>query len=756
MGKLKSYKGSVEVISGIKQANNQDFPLLEANAIQVDETGKRLDRELQGIKSSIASLGSGGGGGSAVTNLNISNGEEGNALQQILIEDDEVKGSKAYGKYSVALNQNNNAYQRRSVAIGGGNKAGLSKDEFDAKYPNGIDEDENNYEKSNSDAFVSGTLSNASARGAFIGGGYSTTVDGRFSGTLGGGNNLVEGEYNVINGGWNNQIKNRVNPETNQPIKTKNSTIFGGYNNTIAGDNSYTGGSDNEVQADNVHLFGRNLKTNKAGRTIIGKRNDENSWAVFAVGNGQDGDTEDDSTRSNAFEVFEDGRAKVHGQPIDDNDAVRRADVANCLNQANLSYNTSLESLDMTISKLFGGASTTYRLFLKDLPFYNKTETDRKISALKTDSAFLLDIATLAGDFVEASMNCTQGLKYRKNVEGDSAITYSVIGSAYIDDADIIMPSMHRGFPVTEIGKNAFMNNTEIESVRTLVDSKIKSIEFSAFYGCSNLKEVVLPDGVTRIGGSSFASCSNLTEIVIPDSVTSIGSYAFNSCSSLKEIVIPNSVSYIGVELANGNPKTIIYCESDHAKPYWESTWNVAALPVVWGDKGLRYDISDDETYCIVSRFVTIGSTVTNLEIPSTVFRKTIKEIGNAAFKGKSNIKNLLIPDSVTSIGDEAFAYCDLNSIKLSNSLTSIGKDAFLSNTGLGEIVIPKSVTTIGNRAFGGCHSLTVFCEAENQPSGWDANWHNSAPTVYWYSDTYKWSQYTRYWHYVDGVPTLW
>ena len=87
----------------------------------------------------------------------------------------------------------------------------------------------------------------------------------------------------------------------------------------------------------------------------------------------------------------------------------------------------------------------------------------------------------------------------------------------------------------------------------------------------------------------------------------------------------------------------------------------------------------------------------------------------------------------VTSIGERAFYDCDsLESIVIPNGVTTIGNSAFYECYSLKSIVIPNSVTTIGNYAFTDCYSLTIYCEAEIKPSGWDYNWNSSNCPVKW------------------------
>ncbi len=141
----------------------------------------------------------------------------------------------------------------------------------------------------------------------------------------------------------------------------------------------------------------------------------------------------------------------------------------------------------------------------------------------------------------------------------------------------------------------------------------------SPVYNNSNVKKVVIEDGVTSIGNSAFNECISLTSITIPDSVTSIGTYAFSGCRSLTSITIPDSVTSIGA-------------------------------------------------YAFQS-----CSNLTSITIPDSV-----TSIGASAFNSCSGLTSITIPDSVTSIGNFAFSYCiSLTSITIPDSVTSIGSYAF-------------------------------------------------------------------------------
>ena len=188
----------------------------------------------------------------------------------------------------------------------------------------------------------------------------------------------------------------------------------------------------------------------------------------------------------------------------------------------------------------------------------------------------------------------------------------------------------------------------------------VTSIGENAFYCCSSLTSIDIPNTVTIIGYDAFEDCSSLTSITIPNSVTSIGESAFRGCSSLTSVTIPNSVTSIG---------------------YW-TFYNCSSL--------------------------------TSVDIPNSV-----TSIGESAFSNCSGLTSITIPNSVTSIGEYAFSNCSsLTSIAIPNSVTTIGKSAFRDCSGLTSVTLPESITSIGNGAFEGCSFLqNVTCLATTPPT---------------------------------------
>jgi len=245
---------------------------------------------------------------------------------------------------------------------------------------------------------------------------------------------------------------------------------------------------------------------------------------------------------------------------------------------------------------------------------------------------------------------------------------------------------------VTDLGK--VFTSRLIKSFNELqYFTGLTSIGDYAFSGCSFLTSITIPESVTRIGNYAFEHCHRLTSITIPESVTSIGSSAFYNCSGLTSITIPNSVTSI--------------------------------------DSSAFYDCSRLTSITIPNSVTSIGdnafhdcSGLTSIVVESGNIVYDSRDNCNAIIKTASNTliagcMNTIIPESVTSIGGDAFSYCSgLTSVTIPESVTSIGFYAFDSCSSLTSVTIPNSVTSIGNYVFRNCNSLTkVYCLAEIVPN---------------------------------------
>ena len=287
---------------------------------------------------------------------------------------------------------------------------------------------------------------------------------------------------------------------------------------------------------------------------------------------------------------------------------------------------------------------------------------------------------------------------------------------------------------VTSIGNFAFTWCKSLTSIE--IPNSVTSIGNSTFSGCYNLTSVEISNSITSIGDAAFHLCDRLTNIEIPNGVTSIGDAAFSSCHSLASIEIPNSVTSIGDGAFSGCSKlTKIVVSGDnpnYSNDEYGVLFNKEKTELISCPSGLA-----GTSYIIPNSVTSIGyeaffycSNLTSIEIPDSV-----TSIGDRTFYLCSKLKSIVIPSSIPSIGDYVFWECsDLTSITVSDSITSIGDYAFSGCRNLTNIDIPSSVTSIGNSAFSGCRNLTSIKIPSSVTSiGGEA--FSAANKVYFFSD---------------------
>lgn len=254
---------------------------------------------------------------------------------------------------------------------------------------------------------------------------------------------------------------------------------------------------------------------------------------------------------------------------------------------------------------------------------------------------------------------------------------------------EISIPSQIAGHPVTVIDGYAFQDS---DIVRVKIADSVTDIRSLAFLNCKSLEEVELPESLNRLGyqqgavaapgftgAGAFAGCSSLKGIWIPDGVTQIDPYTFEGCTALESARLPASLTT------------------------FEMAFALSSLKSVQLEEGL--ELIDEGAFDFTS--------LETLSLPASV-----ETIGSTAF-AHTSLKSLEIPSGVKVIGSYAFEECaQLESLSLSEGLTELGGSTF-AKTGLrGDVTLPKSLRVIDESDFAACPNLERLIFLGDAPDG--------------------------------------
>ena len=215
----------------------------------------------------------------------------------------------------------------------------------------------------------------------------------------------------------------------------------------------------------------------------------------------------------------------------------------------------------------------------------------------------------------------------------------------------VAMPLTQQVFPNVEMVASAEALTYGDFNYKVLEDGTISITDYSGDADTVEIPAEIDGDAVTRISNSAFWDCTSLTNITIPDSVTSIGERAFSGCISLTDITIPDSVTSIGGDA------------------FSETPWLLAK--------------QTENPLVIVNDILIDGATC----VGEVVIPNSVTSIGGLAFFDCKSLTDITIPDSVTSIGESAFSACtSLTDITIPDSVTSIGEYAFSGCTSLTDV----------------------------------------------------------------------
>ena len=240
----------------------------------------------------------------------------------------------------------------------------------------------------------------------------------------------------------------------------------------------------------------------------------------------------------------------------------------------------------------------------------------------------------------------------------------------------------------------------ERKSGEYAIPESVESIADYAFDGCISLTRVTIPDSVTSIGNNAFYACTSLTSVTIPDSVISIGAGAFCNCIGLTEAKIGSGVTIIG-DIAFWS---CIYLTTITIPASVESIGESAFEHCI-RLTDINVDIENRHYYSqngvVFSKDQTILICCPAGKNGEYAIPESVESIGDDAFRTCVGLTAITIPDTVTSIGETAFINCwSLTEITIPTSVESIGNGAFAECYDLNKIIIPNSVKVIGSRAF--------------------------------------------------------
>lgn len=265
-----------------------------------------------------------------------------------------------------------------------------------------------------------------------------------------------------------------------------------------------------------------------------------------------------------------------------------------------------------------------------------------------------------------------------------------------------------------ELGKGAFFYCTALENIH--IPDKIKVIEDHTFTNCHSLKLVSLSKNLTEIEEKAFYDCTILEEITIPDKVKTIGTKAFSNCLNLRFVDFPKNL----IEIGNASfencrrltdfdlPKNLKYIQNNAFK-------ECKALTEIIIPKGVEYigasafencySIQDAKIDCNV-QFLCDNTFSGCMDIESVILPKHITSIGKKCFSDCSNLKEINLPNSLLSIDESAFEYCNLETLEIPENVENIGSYAFLKCENLKSVTLPDKLTKISNGAFQNCTTL--------------------------------------------------
>lgn len=320
---------------------------------------------------------------------------------------------------------------------------------------------------------------------------------------------------------------------------------------------------------------------------------------------------------------------------------------------------------------------------------------------------------TLCGDALLYQVDSDSGILY---IKGTGAMWRWEANETPWNEQKSIITSISMEEGITKISACAFLGFSKL--LYAPIPSTVTVIENNSFCNCSRLKELTIPESVTRIGYAAFYNCPEVETLTIPAAVEEIGDDAFYSCTGLTEVIINSTNVSFGSSVFSGcdglTSAGPIGSGASYQFPWTERIPSNACSGlshltelVIPGTVTQIGDGAFENCSSLKKATTPLWEYFDNCQLTEVIIPEGVTSVLNAAFSGLNTIQTIDIPEGVTSIGDSAFSGCyALKRIELPETVVSIGNHAFYSCGTVTDLVVPGSVRAVGDSAFRKCASL--------------------------------------------------
>ena len=312
---------------------------------------------------------------------------------------------------------------------------------------------------------------------------------------------------------------------------------------------------------------------------------------------------------------------------------------------------------------------------------------------------------------------------YTYEVHGEKA---TITGCTWTNASYLEIPRTIDGYPVVAIGANAFQKRNDLLGL--IVSEGIEVIDYRAFWYCQNLSWVVLPDSLTTIEEEAFSGCSNLQSVDFGDGLKTIGYAAFAHCGELYDLRLPEGLETIGMSAfykcyslesvwLPDSLKTLGARAFDSCVKLYEiyipgTVTSIGADVLYYTPIYYNYNYWYGDAFYIGAHLLEVKTSASGsyTVLPGTVL------IAGGAFENCNNLTEVMLPDSLQSIGKRAFYSCDkLTAITIPAKVTAIEDEAFYWCEALTDVRFQGTVANIGQNAFA---QTPYYSNGENWENG--------------------------------------